>query len=388
MQEIERLAERGWRLFPCARRSKVPLLKRWPDLGSSNVETLRRWDAEFPGCNWAVVTGKDSGAFVLDVDGEAGRASLAALEGQHGPLTVTLVSLTGRDDGGEHRWFRYPADRELRGSAGRLGEGLDIRAAGGYVIVPPSIHETGRPYQWGEPQRPVADAPAWLIELLKSETVRPGIAPPKPYGIFTEGERNDGLARYGGKLRRKGAELPELEEKLLSANARQCEPPLEEIEVCKIAASIARYPVGGSDPLELAWQAVQSESHRTRTAQFLGLCRHLQSSRPGLNIALPIERIAELMGVHWTSVSQYRQKAVRANLLVPAEPYIAHRRAGQYRFIDDGIQIAPKALTKPRSLTKPLKKPLNNKGLVRASPSENPHSESVIGEGGYLEILL
>ena len=366
--EVETLAERGWRLFPCAPRSKVPRLKGWQALAKSDLATIQQWAAKYPVCNWAVLTGSDSGVFVLDVDGEKGRASLAMLEAQHGPLPDTLSSRTGRVDGGEHRWFKYPSDREIRGNAGRLGNGLDVRATGGYVIVPPSIHETGQPYQWAEPLRPVVDAPAWLIELLTDETGKLRVTAAVGFGILTEGNRNDGLARYGGALRRKGAELAELEQKLLSYNARHCQPPLEEKEVLKIAASMTRYPVGGPDPLELAWRAAQSDSPQTRTAQFMRLCIHLQSARPEQSIALPIERIGELMGVHWTSVSNYRKYAVKRGWLKPVEQYKAHRRAGHYRLIESLIPADTTPLTKPLH-------PLTN-GLVRV-PGESSPSESV-----------
>ena len=256
MQELERLAERGWRLLPCARAARRRCSNAGPHWRHPILQTIQEWAAKNPECNWGAATGPGSGVFVLDVDGEAGRASLAALEAQYGPLPVTLTSITGRADGGEHRWFNYPASHEIRGSAGKLGEGLDIRGAGGYVIVPPSIHETGRAYQWAAPEQSIADAPSWLLDLLSDEARKSGNLPSTHIGILVKGERNDGLTRYAGWLRRKGAEPPELEEKLHAANARRCQPPLMETEVRGIAASIARYPVGGPDPLETAWAAV------------------------------------------------------------------------------------------------------------------------------------
>jgi hypothetical protein len=279
-----------------------------------------------------VATGPDSGVFVLDVDGESGRASLAALEAQHGPLPVTLVSLTGRSDGGEHRWFNYPANREIRGSAGKLGEGLDVRATGGYVIVPPSIHEEGRSYQWAEPQRSIADAPEWLLELLTDRFGKPRNMPPERLGILPQGRRNEGLTRYAGWLRRKGAELPELEEKLLAGNARRCQPPLEEREVRKIAVSVARYPAGGPDPLETAWAAVLTETHARGYEQFIAIARNLQLARPGFSLALPVMRIGDLMGCDWTQVRRWRKRAVGEGWLCLTEHYIPHRRAALYIF--------------------------------------------------------
>lgn len=332
MKEIERLAECRWRLLPCAPRGKTPLLKRWPTLASFDPATIQEWAARNPECNWGVATGPESGVFVLDVDGEAGRASLAALEAQHGPLPVTLVSLTGRGDGGEHSWFKYPAARAIRSSAGKLGKGVDVRGIDGYVIVPPSIHETGRVYQWADSEQPIADAPSWLLDLLSSEARNSGNPPSAHIGILVKGERNDGLTRYAGWLRRKGAELPELEEKLLAANARRCQPPLDDKDVLRIAASIARYPVGGPDPLETAWAAVLREMHTRGYGQFIALARNLQLSRPGLSIALPLERIGDLMGCDWTQARRWRKRAVCEGWLRLTERYIPHKRAAMYIF--------------------------------------------------------
>jgi hypothetical protein len=45
-------------------------------------------------------------------------------------------------------FFVYPKGQDIRNSAGKLGPGLDIRGAGGYVILPPSGHPSGGRYEW------------------------------------------------------------------------------------------------------------------------------------------------------------------------------------------------------------------------------------------------
>jgi hypothetical protein len=314
---------------------------------------------------------------------------LVALEAQHGPLPITLTSITGRKDGGEHRWFRYPAECQIRGSRGRLGFGLDVRGTAGYVIAPPSVHESGREYKWAEPQHHIAAAPNWLIEMLTDKTI-PSCRSPQERAILAEGQRNDGLARYAGALRKKGAELLELERKLLEANVRRCRPPLDDAEVLKIAASVARYPAGGPDPLESAWEATQGKAYSSNEARFLGLCRHLQHSRPNLDIALPLKKIGALMGLHCTRISDYRKAAVKRGVLVPTEQYVAHVRAGRYRFIDAASEertstLTTKTLTRDSTLT--ITRSLTS-GLVRISPSENPDSENAVDDVGFVEVLL
>ncbi len=58
---------------------------------------------------------------------------------------------------------------------------------------------------------------------------------------LAEGERNAGLVRIGGALRRKGAGRDELLAALHAANAARCQPPLGEDEVAGIVDSLLRY---------------------------------------------------------------------------------------------------------------------------------------------------
>ena len=58
--------------------------------------------------------------------------------------------------------------------------GIDIKADGGYVVLPPSIHHrTHRPYQWGTTaHRPGGDAPARLVAACQPRTAPPAPRPP------------------------------------------------------------------------------------------------------------------------------------------------------------------------------------------------------------------
>src|SRR5262249_58094604 len=117
---------------------------------------------ELPAANIGVATGKPSGIFVVDVDGVDAEAELRKLEAQHGALPPTIEVITAR---GRHVYFKMPA-APIRNSTGKLGPGLDIRATGGYVFAPPSIHPTGRRYPWsGDFANALAAAPAYLLQL-------------------------------------------------------------------------------------------------------------------------------------------------------------------------------------------------------------------------------
>lgn len=130
---------------------------------------IRSWWTERPGPNVAIRTG--DGCLVLDVDvDKGGEESLDALTAKHGELPDTRAAVTG--SGGRHVWFELPKGISLPCSNGTLGYGLDTRADGGYVLVPPSNHRSGGVYTWDGLQGfgfdvPVAPVPAWLLNLLK-----------------------------------------------------------------------------------------------------------------------------------------------------------------------------------------------------------------------------
>jgi hypothetical protein len=56
--------------------------------------------------------------------------------------------------------------REVRNSQGLLGDGLDVRGEGGYVVAPPS--STLGAYRWID-RAPPAGA-SWLLGCLKAAT--------------------------------------------------------------------------------------------------------------------------------------------------------------------------------------------------------------------------
>jgi hypothetical protein len=350
--EVQQAAACGWRLSPSCRpddssrpekeRGKVPLLSKWQYRASADLAQLEEWGVQFPGCNWGVVTGRTSGVFVLDVDGVSGRESLLAFHRQGRMVPDTLTVSTGR---GKHIYFRWPEGQTIRNSAGKLAKGLDIRGDRGYAVIPPSIHQTGARYAYIDPNASIADAPAWLLDLV-AQPFHAGVS------ILCEGHRNDGLMRLAGAWRRRGASRDEIERRLRVENVRRCRPPLPDAEVIKIAASAARYPVGGPDPLERAWQCVLAEPHNTTYQKLLALARHLQIARPGLPIALPLVRIGEHMSCDWTLVRRYRRRAQSEGFIVEVKPYLRNRMAAQFVVPDPSKTGVP--LTATLCTTKPL----------------------------------
>jgi putative DNA primase/helicase len=175
----------GIPVFPCSPETKKPFTAdgfKNATLDQTLIEKMwRRWPTAMIG----TPTGAASGRWVLDLDcrdGRDGRATLAALEREHGALPPTLTTIT--PSGGEHRFFRWHDAHMIASRSDTLGPGLDTRAAGGYVILPPSMRRDGETYRWDPTCTKIADAPEWLVtacakpaSIVRNKTPAPSTAP-------------------------------------------------------------------------------------------------------------------------------------------------------------------------------------------------------------------
>jgi hypothetical protein len=169
-------ARRGWPVVLLD--GKRPVHKDWTTRATTDERAILAWLASRPGANIGIATGR-AGFFVLDVDGEAGEASLRALVAERGPLPKTLEAWTG--GGGRHLLYQMPDGPPLGNTTGKLGAHLDTRGQGGQIVVEPSVHpETGAQYEWvtSPETTPIAVAPAWLVSLLRTQPASPAAAAP------------------------------------------------------------------------------------------------------------------------------------------------------------------------------------------------------------------
>lgn len=181
-------AQRGLKIFPlfyvlkdrtcsckmrgCKRIGKHPVIKNGVLSASADEAIVRQWWTEMPWANIGLATGH-GGLIVVDVDShgtdkktglpKVGGESWKVLTDAHGAPPATLRVKTG--SGGLHYYFL--TTKEIKNSQDKLGKHLDVRGHGGYVILPPSNHETGNKYEWDGPaDADIADMPEWLEALL------------------------------------------------------------------------------------------------------------------------------------------------------------------------------------------------------------------------------
>lgn len=150
-------AEAGFGVFPCGQ-DKRPLTAHGCKDATTDPSTIRRWWRTWPDASVAIAL--DERTIVLDLD-VGGDESLAEYEHKHGALPYTARVRTG--GGGTHYFFSVPAGCKNRV---RVLPGIDVRAAGGYVIAPPSRHVSGACYIGETDGITIAPCPQALLDLL------------------------------------------------------------------------------------------------------------------------------------------------------------------------------------------------------------------------------
>lgn len=175
-QVIAFVEQFGVPVFPCRPNDKKPATEHGFKDATRDLAQIRRWASQIRNANWAMPTGGPSGIIAVDVDvrpdeGKHGDETLARLQREHGTLPETATVLT--PSGGQHYWLRLANDERVSGGAAeKLGSGLDVKAAGGYVVIPPS-QINGRAYAFEASSDPgdvgIAAAPGWLIALLTAK---------------------------------------------------------------------------------------------------------------------------------------------------------------------------------------------------------------------------
>lgn len=133
--------DRGLSVIPVGA-DKRPLVS-WKEFQARHAteDEVYDWFAKWPTANIAIVCGSISGVIVIDGDGEIGARWIY----ENLPRTSLYVK-TGRENGC-HSYYRIPEGLIIPSQNGFKPK-VDLKAEGGYVVAPPSVHATGKLYQW------------------------------------------------------------------------------------------------------------------------------------------------------------------------------------------------------------------------------------------------
>lgn len=191
-------ARRGWHVFPLRPASKLPALSDWEHRASTDPRRIAQWWDQHPDAGYGIACGP-SGLLVVDIDDKDGRNGSGAWFELRSRLGVTSPATFTVDtpSGGRHLYLAQPAGIELRNSAGKLGDGIDTRGHGGYVVgAGSSIHGGTYTVTLGGP---VAECPGWLVDLLRGPPSRPA-SPTAPSSAGTTPYGRAALERCCGSV--------------------------------------------------------------------------------------------------------------------------------------------------------------------------------------------
>ena len=203
------LARAGFRVVWCRPRQKRPMMTKWPKIATSDPIKVDDQYARLPlkkgeTPNLGIACGECDLGFIVAVDVDDA-ARLAQLEAEHGVLPPTL---TGRSPKGARLFYLIPpgarTDLILRNLVGIGGKkGVDLRVAGGQVVVGPSVHPdlsaTGelQHYTWDVEQLPLATLPdTWVRAVTEPIAIPKWVAAYTPQSMKADAKAQKRAEKY------------------------------------------------------------------------------------------------------------------------------------------------------------------------------------------------
>lgn len=211
----------------CSSKGKHPLVEGGFYAATIDMVKIENWHKRWPEANWGMRTGsiEDGGAGILVVDIDPrhkGDETWNLLREENGGLIETVTVHTG--GGGIHYWFSYPQGFQISSKAGSLGIGVDCKANGGYVLIPPSRTELPYTFDLDPRENHIQILPEWILDRLdeqRSSVKLGGIE--KKADIIPVGTRHNSLVELAVGLRTKGFSGDEIKTSLEMMRDRRFE---------------------------------------------------------------------------------------------------------------------------------------------------------------------
>lgn len=150
----KKYAHLGWSIIPIVYKNKIPPFKfKWEEYQKriATDDEIDSWFKKYGKINLACVSGKVSKVFSIDVDSREAFEWLSVMF-KDNPLGYSLAFKTGRGCQILYKWNdRVP----IFNSSSLIHKGIDTRGEGGFFVLPPSIHTSGKQYSWLQPGSPL-----------------------------------------------------------------------------------------------------------------------------------------------------------------------------------------------------------------------------------------
>jgi DNA-binding transcriptional ArsR family regulator len=245
-------------LHPIPADGKRPLVAWKPyQIEAPLADECDEWWRQWPTANVGLVLGR--GLFVVDLDGEGAEGLL-----HNANIALPKDAPRVRTGNGYHVYLSaddaVPDRIALLTAPGGGKPQVDIRGIG-FVVAPPSIHPSGRAYEWVTPFRwPVPKAPEALLRLIQAPRTGPATVLAGPNWVAEalrgvgEGQRDDMCTRLAGYFIGKGLDRETTASILTETFGRQCTPPFPAADVWKCVRSVAtRHRPSGEPSPSVAW---------------------------------------------------------------------------------------------------------------------------------------
>lgn len=233
-EQVTEYIDRGWSILPVKPSEKRPYMTNWLQYQHTKAtkEMANNWFTNLSGAGVGMVTGRISNVVVLDVENYC-KIPIEELLKRY---PTQMISQTGT--GGYHLFYLYP--NNVPKVANRVGifEGADLRADGGFIVLPPTRHPNGNAYRWVK-QGPLGVFPKALLDIQSQPKVQSDGWITETLRGVSEGGRNDACARLAGYFFRKGVNSDIVEALLMEWNERN-DPPLPVREIRTTIKSIER----------------------------------------------------------------------------------------------------------------------------------------------------
>ena len=241
----------------CTSPGKHPRTAHGLNDATTDAKQIAAWWGRWPEANIAMNCGA-SGRVVVDIDERENRHGFATWEALEQTLGLRMAEpvQVATPSGGRHCHY-LSGERKIASGNDALGEGVDIKAEGGYVLLPPSSI-AGVQYTWleGRGVEQASPLPAALGERLTQARTQKeedsALSGDDDVSAIPAGRRNEALASLAGTMRHRGMTAGAIEAALQTENRARCHPPLDELEVRSIACSIGSYPPACGEGDDLA----------------------------------------------------------------------------------------------------------------------------------------
>lgn len=231
-------ASSGWSVLPVRPEEKRPFMSNWLQYNSTKAteEQIKNWFKSLSGAGVGVVTGRISEIVVLDVESACSTPISEILK----LYPTGRVAKTG--SGGYHLFFKYPVGVTHINNRVRMFENVDLRADGGFIVLPPTLHPSGNLYEWINTDE-MGEFPTELLRAsqqpTKSSTGDELWISDMLHGVG-KGSRDDSAAKLAGYFYKKGVS-PDIIESLLAEWNERNNPPLPIQDIRRVVASVGRY---------------------------------------------------------------------------------------------------------------------------------------------------